>query len=194
MIFCSSHRSVLCLVIIREASCSSKLELIERPTARFYAEWESKLEISIRSLSLKWETHKRRRGKPLDSQWMEDNRRIWPTKTNEQVSHGFTEAKVARMSLHGSASGLLHICYGHLLVYCGTPNNGSKNVSDFLPALKSLFLLLGYFDQSLYKDFCLALLFFVLYGCFLLEVRPFLERKQRGSDLGERGSEGSWKD
>jgi len=41
IVFCSTHRSVPCSAIIREASSCSTWEPIQRPTARHYAESET---------------------------------------------------------------------------------------------------------------------------------------------------------
>ena len=62
-ISCYTHTLVSCPVVITEASSSKCWKRIQKPTARHYVQRESKLEVSIESLSSELgETHRSGKG------------------------------------------------------------------------------------------------------------------------------------
>lgn len=56
-----------------------------------------------------------------------------------------------------------------------------------MPALRALFLLLGYFVQLQYDGFCFVICYFVMFCYFLLEACSFLKRNRKQVDLDGRG-------
>lgn len=91
--------------------------------------------------------------------------------------------------LHWSVLGVLNICYGCWLGIFVYSNSGYQCAADFfLPALGTLFLLLGCLVQAWYEGFLLYLTAFcsAVFGWDFLEACPFLKRKLRGVDMEER--------
>lgn len=74
--------------------------------------------------------------------------------------------------------------------FVGFPNIGAGEALTLLPALGTLFLLLGCLVQLRYEDLPQILLYYVVVGCCLLEACLFLSGNEGESILEERGSEG----
>lgn len=76
IVFSYTHRSVLYLLIISDASSDSSWEKLQRPTARFYAKTASELKVSMQSLPVELQETKGRGVKRFcESEDMKDARR-----------------------------------------------------------------------------------------------------------------------
>lgn len=112
---------------------------------------------------------------------MEDIRKTWLIESINQGSHGLTDSN----GKHGVCM-CLHLLW--LLVWCFlrllTVGAGVSLI--FLPALGTLFLLLGCFVQPRYEGFCLVALYLVLSCLAVVSCRPdlFWRGNGRGVDLG----------
>ena len=116
MIVCFIHRSVLHPVIIRTSSCSSRLDHMQRLRDRHYVEKESKLEVSIKSVSSEL-TESYQRGGRMNVRSRRDER----YQENKPVNHlNMVHMSSHRMKhppqyLQGAVLGPMHIYYKNKL-------------------------------------------------------------------------------
>lgn len=114
-IFCCTQRSVICPVVIRKTSSSSRWEQSQRPKDRHYSESLNRVSIGSFPLGTRG-THKTRRGKIVGVRGDGDTRTC-PTAPTKQGSHGrgsygLEETEQQAWGLHWFVPGPLHICYG----------------------------------------------------------------------------------
>ena len=170
MVFCYTHRSVPCPVIIREQQMGAG------------AETHSQTLYGKKPL-------RREQGRTVGVRRVEDTRRTQLTKSTKQCSHGTCRDwnGFKSMGWHDSVPGPLQIGYGCLLaVLVGVLTVGVDVSLTLLPALSLLSVCLV---QPQCKGFHLVLLclVFVLFDCHLLKACFSLRRKQSGSGSGGEG-------
>jgi len=94
---------------------------------------------------------------------MEDIKRTQLTESTKQGSYSLTVTKLASTEPPWvcTRSSAYMLC---LLDWCfhGTPKSGNRRVSTLLPALETLFLLLGFFDQSHMRAEGWEILFYII--------------------------------
>lgn len=74
---------------------------------------------------------------------MEDTKRTRPTEPTKKFSYRLTKAEMASMGLHGFAPGSLLYVMAFIWVFCGTPNNESKFITDSFASSWDAFLPIG---------------------------------------------------
>ena len=118
-----------------------------------------------------------------------DTRRTWPTESTNQGSQSL------KWQLQGPAwicpRSSVYMLWLSAWHFSGTPNCGSRCVSDSFFLLLGLFLLLGCLVQLLCEGlcFCIIVFYFVVLGYCFLETCFFFSEGKQVVNLGKRDSD-----
>jgi hypothetical protein len=115
-----------------------------------------------------------KRGKYVGARRVQDTRRAWATESTKECSWGSQVLNQQSQSLHRPVLSPLHICYSCWLSIWGRLLTVLLGVLPLLPALGTLFLLLGCLVQPRCEGMCLVLLYLLVPCSVDIPQRPGL--------------------